>query len=87
MEIQEGQISASECLFQEDEAHFSEVAFFDDLAEDREIVPPQPRGVSRPAWEDLEEPESKPDKKKRSRQEKNLFKKIKLADGQVAYVL
>lgn len=49
-------------LFQQEEEHFSEAAYFVKLAEDGDIVSTRPRSVSLSAWEDLEEPKSKPDK-------------------------
>lgn len=38
-----------------DEAHFSEAALFEELAEDVEVVLTPPRGVPLQIWENLEE--------------------------------
>lgn len=48
-------INATGIPFQRDEAHFSEARYFDELAEDGEVIIAQPRGVQLPAWEDLED--------------------------------
>lgn len=45
--------------FQSDEAHFSEVQYFDELAEEGEVIIAQPRGIPLPAWEDLESNKNK----------------------------
>lgn len=44
-----------------DEVHFSEAAYFDELAEDGEVAPARPRGTPLPKWEDLEEEEPRVD--------------------------
>lgn len=38
-------LNASRCLEQKDKAHFLDLALFDDLAGDSEIVPTRPRGA------------------------------------------
>lgn len=45
-----------ELTFQRDETHFSEVAYFDELAEDGEVAPSRPRGTFA-RMEELEEGE------------------------------
>lgn len=47
-------INATGIPFQRDEAHFSEAQYFDEPAEEGEVIIVQPRGVLLPAWEDLE---------------------------------
>lgn len=47
-------VNATESSFQRDEAHFWEPAYFDELAEDSEVIFARPRSVPFPTWEDLE---------------------------------
>lgn len=48
-------INATGSPFQKDEAHFLEVAYFDELVEDGEVTPSKPQGTPMPDWEDLDE--------------------------------
>lgn len=60
----EGKMGPHKCnaiAFQKDEAHFLEAAYFDELAEDGEIVTSKPRGIPLPEWKDLEEGEPRVD--------------------------
>lgn len=44
----------TESPLQKNEAHFSEAAYFDELADEGEVAAPRPRGVQPLMWEDLE---------------------------------
>lgn len=54
-------MNAIKCPFQQDEAHFLRGAFFDELAEDGEMVPALRQGVPLPKLVDLEGQKSNPD--------------------------
>lgn len=56
----EGYISASNCPFQQDNAYSSDAAFFNELAEDGEIVPARPEGVPLSKWRTLRNKNQKP---------------------------
>lgn len=56
-------MNESEFPFQIDVAYFSKEAFFDELAEDGEIAPTQPRGVCLSEMEALEGQKQKYDEK------------------------
>lgn len=47
-------VNVKESLFQRDDAHFSEAAYFDELAKDGEATLARPRGFPLPIWEDLD---------------------------------
>lgn len=81
-------MNASEAPLQKDEAYFSEVAFFDELAKDEEVTPLHPRGVPLQKWESYEKPiqnldmkapkslkPMKPNEKKRADKKRSLVKK------------
>lgn len=50
----EGYMKRKESPFQRDEGHFSEAAYFDELAEEWEVAPARCLGIPLSAWEDLE---------------------------------
>lgn len=48
--------NASEASLQNNEAYLLEVAFFDKIVEDGEVLLARPRGVPLPRWETYENP-------------------------------
>lgn len=71
-------INAIGVPFQRDDAHFSEAQYFDELAEEGEVIIAQPRRVLLPAWEDLEDNRIKTNPSSQtSRQHPRLLKKQK----------
>lgn len=51
MERKEGASEASEVPFQKNKAHIFQASFFDEFAEDGEVMPTRSQGVPLPKWE------------------------------------